>query len=90
MNLEQMPLPEPDYMTPAKGVLYSVETLRADRRAAAAMVAEECAKICDALPMYGPDNDTAEWYGFGLLACAAAIRERFGVTKSQSADPVPR
>ena len=35
---------------------------------------ERCATACEALPSFGPDNESAEWYGFALLACAAAIR----------------
>ena len=37
-------------------------------------VIEQCAKVCDELPMYGPDDETADWYGFALADCAKAIR----------------
>ena len=42
----------------------------------AAAEREACAKACDELPMYGPDDETADWYGFAQADCAAAIRAR--------------
>jgi len=49
-----------------------------DRFAAlvAAAEREACAKVCDMLPMYGPDDETADWYGYALSDCAKAIRAR--------------
>lgn len=37
---------------------------------------ESCAKVCEDLPMHGPDDETADWYGLALIECAAAIRAR--------------
>ena len=42
--------------------------------AAGAAERKRCANACEALPSFGPDDESAEWYGFALLACAAAIR----------------
>jgi hypothetical protein len=42
----------------------------------AAAEREACAKVCDDLPMYGPDDETADWYGFAQVDCAVAIRAR--------------
>ena len=42
----------------------------------AAAEREACAKVCDDLPMYGPDDETANWYGLAQVDCAAAIRAR--------------
>ena len=42
----------------------------------AAAEREACARVCDMLPMYGPDDETADWYGYALADCAKAIRAR--------------
>ena len=42
----------------------------------AAAEREACAKVVEELPMYGPDDETADWYGLAQVDCAAAIRAR--------------
>jgi hypothetical protein len=41
-----------------------------------ALERDACAKVCQSLPSFGPDDGSAEWYGLGVLACADAIRAR--------------
>lgn len=78
-------LPEPDYMTPMKGVLYSAASLRTYASAAVAAERERCAQLCDteaagfggvaAGPMateYG--KLVHEAMAAGAMNCAASIR----------------
>jgi len=66
MNLDDVPLPEP--VLAMEIATYTPDMIRADRRAIAAMVAEECAKIA------------AEYREQDRAAFAAdEIRARFGV-----------
>jgi hypothetical protein len=64
---------------PKKALEYAKQTiddLRAELAEAVEREREACAKVCEALPAFGPDDEIAEWYSFALLACAAAIRAR--------------
>jgi hypothetical protein len=82
MNLDDVPLPEPfgelPYQRPSGhwGRLegFTAGQLRADRRAIAAMVAKECAKICR--DRYMGDNNRED---MEARRCEQAILAHFGV-----------
>jgi hypothetical protein len=100
-GIERMALPETPYVLACEGdgyapdrllneCGYSDEALRADRRAVAALVVEECAKLCESNAARCARTADSKFvtlagrmlhegmYG-GSKNCAAAIRARFGL-----------
>jgi hypothetical protein len=67
-------LPEPAYMTPMEGMLFTADQMHAYAAACVAEERERCAKVCEsAVRMMSHRNADVAWYA-GAATCAAAIR----------------